>query len=249
MFLDSDDAWMPDMVHAMVETIKQKRADIVVCRFLPFQTEDKINADKKERNILPSAKKGNYDRVSALRALADGQINYAVWNKIYRRELWKNVRFPHGHVYEDVLTDYCILNRIKRLYVLDRVFYLQRIHSGSITRIHSEKNIRDYLYANLQIEEYISKHIQGVFLNENYSRMRLIQMNTLMNMYYHYPQNDDFSEELRQQILKIRRSIDPQSHTMHVWIVNQLLRFSPNLLKKIHFGSQSMAKIVKRLRK
>lgn len=249
MFLDSDDAWLPETVYMMVETLKQEQADIVVCRFLPFQNEIEIDTIKSEIKPLPSAKRGHYDRITALHALANGQINYAVWNKIYRRELWNNIRFPYGHVYEDVLTDYCILNHIQRLYVLDYVLYLQRIHKGSITNKYSETNIRDYLLANSQLEEYISAHIQGVFLHEHLSRMRQIQMNTLMNMYYHYTKRDDFSEELRQRILKARKSMDLQKQSVHTWAVSQLLRLSPELLRNIHFGKRLIIKKIKRLLK
>ena len=127
MFLDPDDAYHPEMIWKMVETLCREQADMVLCKFSVHRTLQKMNPNGSGMRRLPSAPEGKYDRVSALQALASERFNYSVWNRIYRRKLWDGIRFPQGHVYEDVVVDYRILDRINSLYVLDDELYFQRI--------------------------------------------------------------------------------------------------------------------------
>ena len=50
---------------------------------------------------------GTYNRKEALCALVTGKINGEVWNKLYKREIWGNTRFPEGYVVaEDIIATY-----------------------------------------------------------------------------------------------------------------------------------------------
>ena len=238
MFLDSDDAWHPDMARIMVETQQREQADMVICRFALCPTEERMNFGLQERDLRPVAEQGWYDRIDALRALADGRLNYSVWNKIYRRELWENIRFPEGHVYEDVLTDFQLLNCIHKIYILSDVLYLHRIHQKSITTSCTAQNIQDYVYAVSQKEKYINRHIPDVFSDEHLFLMNHAKLNWLIDKYYRfYPRDENekrFARKLRQWILEMGKTIDWNRCSLHNRCLYQMLRFCPGLMKKAY---------------
>ena len=238
MFLDSDDAWHPDMARIMVETQQREQADMVMCRFALCPTEERMNLGLPDQNLQPLAEQGWYNRVDALHALADGRLNYAVWNKIYRRELWECIRFPEGRVYEDILTDFQLLNCINNLYILDDVLYLQRIHSKSITVSCTAQNIQDYIYAVSQKEKYISRYLPEVFSDEHLFLMKQAKLYWLIDKYYRlYPKNENerrYAKELKQWILDTGRTIDWSKCALHNRCLYQTLRFCPGLMKKTY---------------
>ena len=89
-FLDPDDAWHPIFIRKMLGTMKN--VDVAICQY-------EVHKQKLETRgqIEPVANKGFYSRKEALCALVEGTINVSVWNKLYRKELWKETRFPEGH--------------------------------------------------------------------------------------------------------------------------------------------------------
>lgn len=238
MFLDPDDAYHPEMIRKMVETLHREQTDMVLCKYSVRRTKQRMNPYEPGMKICPSAPEGKYDRVCALQALADGLLNFAVWNRIYRRELWDGIRFPQGHVYEDVVAAYRILNCITSIYVLDEELYFQRIHSGTITTVYSEDNIRDRILAFTMQETYIRDHIQGVFTEEQIFRMNRQKMNILIDMYSGFAPTEvsgrEFARTLRQQIIRDGESFNIQKCSFRTRFFYLLLKDSPWLLKAIY---------------
>ena len=91
-FLDPDDAFCPEMIEKTMEALQHHHADIAVCGYAVCRTGKKMagagrrRAEVPEREVLSSG--------DALRRLAQGKINQAVWNKLYVRRLWESLRFP-----------------------------------------------------------------------------------------------------------------------------------------------------------
>ena len=231
MFLDSDDAYYPEMISELVEARKSNQADIAMCRFVNYRTMEKKKLNAVSKHISPSGSPGAYDRVEALRALAVGKINHSVWNKIYRRMLWDDIRFPDGHVYEDLLTTYRIMNRIEKLVMLDNVFYQKRIHREAITATFSEKNIQDRILSFSMQEDFINEQIHDVFSEEHLFNMKRFKLITLMDMYIRYiPVGEDgkrFAEMLRQQIVQTRNTMNMRKCRLHIRILYYLLLIFP----------------------
>lgn len=231
MFLDSDDAYHPEMISKLVEARKSNQADIAMCRFANCRTMEKKKLNAVSRHSSPSGSPGVYNRVEALRALAAGKINHSVWNKIYRNALWDDVRFPDGHVYEDLLTTYRIMNRIGKAVMLDDVLYQKRIHREAITTTFSEKNIQDRILSFSMQEKYISEHIQDVFSEEHLFNMKRFKLITLMDMYIRYipvgEAGKRFAETLRQQIVQTRETINMRKCRLHIRIIYRLLLICP----------------------
>ena len=150
-FLDSDDAYHPDFVRKMVDAMIREKADLVICKSTVHNTSGNMSQNGQDQ-MFPSLGKGKYDRVTALQALVDRSIDHTVWNKLYSRRLWGNIRFPDGCVFEDVDTTYRIIDNCRSIYVLNEPLYLHRKRPESITETRSRKNINDWRLAFSHLE-------------------------------------------------------------------------------------------------
>lgn len=184
VFLDSDDAFHPDMVRTLTETMKREQADLVLGRFTDHVTTGTMDPETTgSLPGVPAGAPGPYNRVQALQALADVRINVSVWNKLYRRALWEGIRFPDGHVFEDLDTTYRVFDRLDRLYLTEQKVYLHRIAPGSITAGWSERKVRDWLLAYSHYEAFLFSHIPDIFSEEQLFSARQIRLNAMLDAY------------------------------------------------------------------
>lgn len=158
-FLDPDDAFLPEMIELLVKNMMKSQADISACGFYTCRTEKRLSASHYESVF--ALKRGCVISQDALRLMLDNQINIAVWNKLYRRHLFNDLRFPDGYVFEDQLTTPILLERANRVVMLQQPLLLYRNQRpGSIKMTYSEQNNHDWLYAMRFKEAFILKHTQ-----------------------------------------------------------------------------------------
>ena len=73
------------------------------------------------------------------------------WNKIYRRSLFNDVRFPKGKVFEDVATLPLLLNNVCCLTITDKGLYHYSTNGNGITATATGKELQMLLEAHLQV--------------------------------------------------------------------------------------------------
>lgn len=73
------------------------------------------------------------------------------WNKIYKRELFENVRFPEGKTFEDIYAMPQILDRATHLYMSGQGVYYYHSRAASITRSAAYMDFYYLLEANLAV--------------------------------------------------------------------------------------------------
>ena len=198
-FLDSDDAMMPSMISTMTEKMLKHDADIVSCGFLYYQTEKKMKETAPYQEVKYEEEILNSDQ--ALKALTDSRIKNAVWNKLYRRELFDGICFPDGHVYEDVIITFRLLAKAKRILTIPEQFIRHRKHTGSITGTPSVGYIRDYIQNESILEGFIKENIPSVFSKADYYRVRNKTLHMLIVKWVHLSGPD------RKQTSDIRKEI------------------------------------------
>ncbi len=219
-FLDSDDAYEPEFAERMLEAMEN--ADVAICRY-----EVHRGMLDKGGRTEPSIKEGCYDRKEALRALMESSINFSVWNKFYRKELWSRIRFPDGHNYEDVDTIYRILDVCDQIRVLNRTLYLHRKRPGSITDTPTEKNLEDRKLAFDHLAAFVEEHIPGVFGEEHLMKVR--QMN-LGSMMADYAKGRVDTSEIRAACAEIRSAGLSFRFRIAMWMI----RCCPWMLRMIY---------------
>lgn len=238
VFLDSDDAYHPDYIGAMMEAMIREKADLVVCKYTRLNTTGRMILTGREK-IIPQIDQALYERADALCALADGSINVGVWNKLYKRELWEAVRFPAGHVYEDADVTYQIFDRCKTVYALNKLLYLYRNRPESITRTFSWKNISDRTLAWSHFNSFIEGNIPGIFNEKHLQNRRQLFIKWMIRLYILCSGEamDDLkehSDDLKKLIIDTVRETGIENYDLRTKTVYWILCVCPPLLKTVY---------------
>lgn len=81
-------------------------------------------------------------------------LEYVIWNKIYKRQLWSDVRFNIGHISEDTCLVPRFVNKTKSVYISEQgMYYYQRERMDSYTFKYSFDKHMDLFYAHAAIYE------------------------------------------------------------------------------------------------
>jgi len=180
-FLDPDDAWHPSFIEILLSAINN--SDIAVCQVIVRKTDGSLSSERRPRT-QPGVKEGTYGREDSLRMLVSGPIGASVCNKLYRAELWKTIRFPDGHNFEDLDTMYRIINISSSVTVTNLVLYYYRRRPGSITQTVDRKNLDDREQAMLHLEEFVRSHTPKIFSERDAVKVRSTKLNGVYSVYY-----------------------------------------------------------------
>ena len=77
------------------------------------------------------------------------------WNKLYKKSLFDNIRFPKGRLHEDEFCSHRIISKADSVAIVSDPLYHYRIRKGSITSADREQDLRhldfiDALYDRLK---------------------------------------------------------------------------------------------------
>ena len=137
-FVDSDDWISEDMIEHMVGLMNAKKADIVSVSYTLTNDENQNVSEKYNAFVM--------DREQAIEFFLDSGMksrvsDYPVCIKLIKRELFNDVRFPIGVLYEDYTTNVLLLKKCKRYVKSSKVCYFYFQGSQSIVR--SQFKIKD----------------------------------------------------------------------------------------------------------
>ena len=125
-FVDSDDWLMPDMFEYLLQGILGYGVDISYCNYINMHGTWMDHSNEQTDKV--------YTRETALNELFFDRLKNFAWNKLYKAELWQDVRFPFGRNFEDILTIYKVFEKAKRIAILKEAKYYYRIRNDGITR-------------------------------------------------------------------------------------------------------------------
>lgn len=131
LFVDSDDFLHPQMLQIMDEKIHISDADMVVCAFRKiYEGDDESTTYIHETGSCKvfSGKEACYMLYSGNRVVE----MTAAWNKLYKKELFQNLKYPKGKIHEDEYIAYRLLYSCQRILYVDEQLYNYRQRNGSI---------------------------------------------------------------------------------------------------------------------
>lgn len=135
MFIDSDDYILPNMLECLYKNIINVRADISACNFLYF-FENKRDKDFSTdfKSELLSGKDIFYFKKN------ERNFGYwtVVWNKLYKKEVFENIRFRTGKYYEDEFLANDIYQKDIKILTIPECLYYYRQHDNNTMK---NKNI------------------------------------------------------------------------------------------------------------
>ena len=144
-FVDSDDYIEPTMFQDLYNAIIDNDADISICNFYVISNKRKVAKNNFKRR--------NFNKIEALKGvLLDKDIQSYAWNKLYKRELFENIKYPIGKKYEDIGTTFYLFEKSNKIAYIEKPEYNYLNREDSIVFNYNEQTIMDY--TDIIIERY-----------------------------------------------------------------------------------------------
>lgn len=153
-FVDSDD-WIDENMYKLLYTnLKKEDADISCCnRYLVYSNNMKIYGKQNFYEVM------NSERAMELLCTI-GYIGFSVYTKLFKKELFKNVRFPIGKINEETFISYKVFSKANKIVYDATPIYYYRQRKGSLT--NREKINLDAIEASKELMNFIEKNYPNI---------------------------------------------------------------------------------------
>ncbi len=139
VFVDSDDYIHPQMIEILLDIACRTNADISFCNYTKKEDTFENIIYEQDVKIL------KYNREEILQKLmVSDNIPFVIaCCKLYRKELFENLRFCEGRLHEDEFIIHWLYDRCKIVCCVECELYYYRQREGSITSFISEQSAQD----------------------------------------------------------------------------------------------------------
>ena len=142
-FVDSDDHISGELCQTVMKYAQAHDADIV-----------RFGFDCNDDTLLEPEKAGSaqemIDSREAVRRLLTGEFHDYAWLQIYRRDLFREIRYPVGKVFEDIGTTYRTFLAARNIYCISDRLYFYCCHKGSISQSINARSLCDLYEMRMQ---------------------------------------------------------------------------------------------------
>ena len=148
-FVDPDDFLAPNTYLVNMEyLIAHKDVDILQYPYCNYISDHEIqNYHRPSEQLLMGAEQ-------IFRNWWSGSpLEYVIWNKIYKRDIWNGVTFREGHISEDTCLVPIFVNKARSIYISEKGLYQyqrDRVDSYTFGEYNFSKHL-DLFYAHVEI--------------------------------------------------------------------------------------------------
>lgn len=142
-FVDSDDRILPTMTEELLYVLHEDASDVSQCSFYKVSEslEDEMPCIDSNADAGSMPERKIYRGNDLYFQLPRHHMRTVVqWNKLFRRKLFENLRFPVGKLHEDEFVIHRELVQMNSLSWLDRKLYVYSENPKSITHQRTIKN-------------------------------------------------------------------------------------------------------------
>lgn len=150
-FIDSDDYVDPDYIEFLYNQVFKYKTSIAICSHrVLYDTGKIIEKQTNEVSVLESKK-------VLERILYDEGIDLSAWAKLYDINLFKDIRYPKGRLYEDSATTYLLIDKCDKIVIASKSKYNYIIRRNSITNNKFTTKKMDLIISTEEMANYIVK--------------------------------------------------------------------------------------------
>lgn len=156
-FVDSDDYISPIMFEFLHDQFLDD-VDIVECNFCEVHDGNALFSNKNDpfETRLFTAEEAMIENIE------DHIFRQLIWNKLYRRSVIKNIRFPIDKKIDDEFWTYQVLGNARKLVYTDKILYAYRQQYDSVMHLLSTDKRLEAIEAKIQRHEYICKFMPNL---------------------------------------------------------------------------------------
>lgn len=231
-FLDSDDIYSPYFIECLYSALKAHGADISQCRW--EYMHGNILKEPYDSNAGQQCFTGR--EMLANLYIQTGAYFVVAWNKLYKRELFANIRYPEGRIHEDEATTYLLFDLAKKCVHVDTPLYGYFVGSSGDSLTRSGFNLKK-LDFRLAQKERIS-----YFVKKDYRELVVPAVKAFndgsIDLYF---KCRDFCPEAKSQMKEIRQDVKESLKLIKIYgtlpmktkIGYRLFAVVPNVYEKL----------------
>lgn len=160
-WVDSDDRIEPEMFARLLEGALRENADIAICGRYQEYPDRQVPFGPEAEGLLTRDQ-------GLLSLLEEKQMDNALYDKLYRRELFEGIRFPEGRTYEDLAVLYRVFEKADRILCLpQRLYHYRQRPTGIIGNTGLDNRMNHFLAAKNRLEDLLPRHPEFRDLLEN----------------------------------------------------------------------------------
>lgn len=231
LFIDGDDFIEPNMIEVLYENLIKTDSDISACSF-KYYYEDGSVLDYYSHNDENSIVEMNQEE--ALKNIVNNNIAFkqCAWNKLYKIELFTDIEYPFGKIYEDMGTTYKLILKSKKIVYTHKnlYYYVQRGNSITKTFNFNEKELHRIEMANDFVDNTIDVYPT---LKKDLMKFKIMQYIAVSNVMIRCNKIDNILIKETKKMIKENLSIclKKSNFKEKIQIVLYLINF--NLYKKV----------------
>ena len=233
-FIDSDDSISPLFIESLVNASVSSSTSIAICRFSTIETSGSM-IGVAASSVFPTIAAGVFECEEAAKLLVDEKISVNVCNKLFRREMWSDIRFPEGHVYEDALAAFKLFDKSERVVLVDETLYNYRQRTDSITASVSLDKINDCILAHYQVSDFIRNNWGEIIPDQLYLKKHQRLLSYLIICYIRLIKsrvdNKALERELRTLIIRAKREVGMNTLEPKAKLYYCVIKVCPWLMK------------------
>lgn len=194
IFVDSDDTIDKDMCEVLYENIKKEKSDIAICE---------LYSEKKLENIKKLEIKNLSSKEAIKEMLCQKLFDTSAGGKLFRKELFNEILFPKGKLYEDLGTIYKLFEIAKKItYISVKKYYYRRRPNSITTSKFTDKQM-DLFFTLEEIEKFLKRKYPKLL---KYLEVRALETNVTS---LHIISNQRYSNRKNIKLLqsKVRNTI------------------------------------------
>lgn len=149
-FVDSDDYIDIDTIESMYKIAKDYSADIVTFSHYILNEQNLFcNYTSKIKELT------NIEGIKEV--VIDSKIRSYAWEKLWKKELFDEIRFPKGRKFEDIITTPLLFEKANKIVLYDVPKYYYRQRKDSILGKQTNELRIEYINSMCDVNEYLMK--------------------------------------------------------------------------------------------
>ena len=230
-FVDADDTIHPKYVEILLSNLKESNADVSVCSWKKvYDISKPQNKNYNKRKVDLVEYQGN--EILDLLYNKKVPLIMALWTKLYKKDIFKDIRFPEVVIAEDDAIIHLILNKCKKLVFSDCILYNNTQRDNSLTtstfskkKLYALKVFKDrinYMEQNRPefLDQSIHHYIRILILYFHYAKWSKMGADILNKLHH----------EIEEYINKGYTSRVVKLYVKHPKILNLILKIRQKLI-------------------
>lgn len=231
-FVDSDDCVAQDFIEVLYNNAVATGCLVSQCNYERFGETIPNNNVKRECEYVII---DSHDLLHEI----DCAKNTAAWNKLYRADLFEDIRFPKGKIHEDVATTFKLFVRAKKVCITQEKMYYYYVNTDSITTSKIKSNKLDLIDAYWEQVEFLRNRIDYAKHSVEATNRLVATFGTLAS----------YADERYEDYNGFYLQLGQRYREMHSVLVGLPMRADLKLLVKLSSKSLLAFKICQKLKK